>query len=47
MGANVPDVCSAAFSSDGASSVYITGVTNLASNVLDTNPPMITHANGE
>jgi len=32
---------------DGANNVYITGVTRRASRVLDTSPPMITHASGE
>jgi len=31
----------------GASSLYSTGVTNRAISVLDTKPPMITHASGE
>jgi hypothetical protein len=30
-----------------ASSLYNTGVTNRAMNVLDTSPPTITHASGE
>src|ERR1041384_5753261 len=30
----------------GASSLYITGVTIRASSVLETSPPMITHASG-
>jgi hypothetical protein len=34
-------------SSAGASSLYNTGVTNRAISVLDTSPPMITHASGE
>ena len=34
-------------SSAGASNLYSTGVTNRAISVLDTSPPMITHASGE
>lgn len=37
----------AASSIGPASSLYSTGVTNRAMNVLDTSPPMITHARGE
>jgi hypothetical protein len=33
--------------SPGTSIRYSTGVTNRAMSVLDTNPPMITHASGE
>src|SRR5437870_13296363 len=41
------EVGHAAASTRGASSLYITGVTMRASSVLETRPPMITHASGE
>lgn len=47
-GANPADGVGAGVAAiDGASSLYMTGVTRRAMSVLLTNPPMMTHASGE